>query len=493
MAATSLVNERLYYGDTTSELRRLLWSCAQAHPAWTVKLAVFLREELNLRSVSQLVLATAAMVRPARPFVERAFGRVVRRPDDMVEIAALLKDPANGLGRSLPAVIRRCIRRELNALDEYRLLKYRSAGAFGLKHILRLCHPRPASDRQNALFRLLLDRDAWGDLSERARAGLPLVAAWDALNRADESRGPLVARCAETGLPWEMVVSRLGSRREVWSALIPRMPTMALLRNLVNLSATGCLDDETVRRHVRDRFTNRAIIRNSRLFPFRWLAASNAIRNRDPEVATWLSYALEVSADNLPFLPGRTVIACDNSGSMTMPISEHSCMTAKSIAGLLGAAAQRMCERSLVLVFADAVAAVRADPSEGILQRARRIARTDVGQATYAFKVPRVLRRNALAVDRLIVLTDMQTYGRAILDLSVDSFDSALREYRHRVNPHLRTYIVNLVPYEHFMTPADEQGVTYIAGWNEQILRFIARDTGEGDAPLVDYIDGMGL
>jgi len=64
-----------------------------------------------------------------------------------------------------------------------------------------------------------------------------------------------------------------------------------------------------------------------------------------------------------------------------------------------------------------------------------------------------------------------------------------LIRYRRNTNPAVRTYIINLQPYQHFITPQDEACVTYISGWSEGVLRYVALDTFD----LVEEIERISL
>ena len=496
MAGSCLVDEPLFYGDTSQRVRILIQWSAGEYPEWTVKLAVFLREELHLRSISHLVLACAATVPAARPFVEKAFSRVATRPDDMLEIAALLKDERHMLARALPAVVRRSIRRKLDGLSELHAIKYRKEGTFGLKHLIRMCHPKPSSPRSSFLLRYAQDARAWRTLEEKSRPEYPMISAMESL-ACDRTLEPaLLERCARAGLPWEMVVPHFGSRKEVWTALAPQLPIMALLRNLRNLHECRALADPSVREAVRGKMTHPEVVKSSKLMPFRWLSAYNVVRPLDPEVAEWAAVGLGHSVENLPRLPGTTIFACDNSGSMLCPVSRFSDVIAKDIGSLFGAAAERICERSLVFVFACTSAVVSFHGAQDILSRAREIANTDVGGSTNAYLVLQDLIRLQLPADRILFFTDMQIYGphRGFPgEYPEEDFTNLLRTYRQDVSPAVRTYIFNLQPYEHFMTPADEHGVSYFSGWNENLLRYVAADSGAGGVSMVDEIAGITL
>jgi len=493
MAACCLVNERAFYGDTTGKVRVLIHRAANTFPEWTVKLAVFLREQLHLRSISQLVLAHAAMVDAARPFVAKGFERVAIRPDDMIEIAALLKDSTHGLANALPAVIRRAIGTKLNRLSEFHAIKYRKARQFGLKHVVRLCHPRPASPRQSTLFRYILDRTTWLPMSQQERDALPMVDAFEALRRGDACDAALLDRCIEARLPWEMVVPHFGSTRKVWSKVAFTLPIMALVRNLRNLHEVGSLKDRAVRGHVRTQLTDPEIIRRSRQLPFRWLAAYRVMEGLDPEVARWLETAMELSVANLPRLPGVTAIACDNSGSMHSPISSRSEIQAIDIGSVLGAVADTMCEQNLLFTFGTTINLLQFHRPGRILSRARQIATDYVGYATHAYKVLKVLLHLRIPVDRILFFTDMQIYGAGSCWSADEDFTCLLGRYRQEVAPNARTYIFNLQPDEHFMTPADQHGVTTFSGWNADLLSYVATDSDGDGSGMVDRIGQIEL
>jgi len=493
MAACCLVNERAFYGDTTGKVQLLIHRVATSHPEWTVKLAVFLREHLNLRSISQLVLAQVATVKEAQPLVARAFDRVATRPDDMIEIVSLLKDPCCGPGMGLPAVVRKAVAQQLNRLGEYHLLKYRKSRQFGLKHLVRLCHPKPKSSRESALFRYLMDRSTWHGMSESEQETLPVIAAWESLRHGDLLDTALLDCCVRAGLPWEIIVPRFGSRPEVWSRLVPHMPIMALIRNLRNLHDNGCLRRQSIRQHVRSRLTNPEIIQRSKQFPFRWLSAYRVMEQRDSAVARWLEEALECSIANLPRLPGLSVIACDLSGSMSCgSISARSEALPIDIASLFGAIVDRICDDNLLYVFGSDIAQLRPSENCGTLPRAMAITRINVGHATNAYKVLQALLASGKPVDRILFFTDMQIYGEGGWRPEED-MTLLLRRYREKISPKVRTYIFNLQPYKHFMTPADEYGVTIFSGWSEKLVQYIALESEGGFESMVDLVERLEL
>ena len=501
MAACCLVHEEAFYEDSTSRIDDLVRTVAEHDPQWLVRLAIYIRGELHLRSMPVRIAAIAATVPECRDALLKGAARILRRPDDLLEFAALLKDNRHGLSQTLPAVAKAVIAAGLNDLDELRAIKYRRGKSFGLKHLLKLAHPAPASRRQSLLFSYLLDPARWQLMPQEDRALLPKIAAYETLKRLPKKHYQMARRIVrDHALPWELVMPLLGSDRESWKTIAPAMPVMALTRNLRTLIASGALGSPAVRDAVIEKLSDPDVIRSSRMLPFRWLSARDAVRElmkrpehrADAAIAAKLDDALngaiEISVQCLPRWPGRTALACDLSGSMSWtPISRHSKVLPADIASILVAAAHRLCEESVVLAFGSEIAVLSLDPEGGLLANAEQVRKTDVGAATYAYKVLEELVRRRDRVDRIVILTDMEVYGESRVPRDSEDIRAWLARYRREVNRDVELYIVNLAAYGHFVTPQQEPKVTCISGWSEGILRYVA-----ASRPGVDIVEETG-
>lgn len=496
MAACSLVNERNFYGDTTGKVDALARRVAAGEPEWFVKLAIFLREELHLRSISQKTAAIAAITPECRPYLKKALDRIIIRTDDLIELAALLKDNRHGLTKSTPHIVRKYAAARLNRLDNWECVKYRKESQFGLRHMLKLYHPKPAGERQRALFRYLSDPQCWENMTAEERRLLPEIAAFERFKTTDVKDVVAIQGLIKQGrLPWEMVLPHTGSSKEVWNVLGYQMPIMALIRNLRNLQESGALKDSMLKRHITNgMLRNEKVILNSRQLPFRWYSAWKAVSRMNSQIADALVDAMNISTKNLPRLDGTTVIACDNSGSMSFdPISDYSDVYPIDIAAILGAVAVGMCERRLVYVFGENIAQVPVSEHDTIFKNMERIRNTDVGHSTNAYKVISAMIEDKIHADKLIVLTDMEIYDDSYSYGQDKDFRYLLGQYRKHMNPNLMTFVINLMPYEYFILPQDANNVTVISGWNQEILRYIKYTSNTKGGSLVEQIDKVKL
>jgi len=516
MAACSLVNEKSFYEDTTGKVFDLVKEVGETDPKWLVKLAVFLREELRMRSIVHYIAAVCLTLPAARSSITRAFLRIAPRADESLEIAALLKDGRHGFSASLPHVARRLFAERLNRLSECEAIKYRRGSGFGLRHLLNMVHPKPASKRQEQIFRYILAGKRMLETPPIPDPELiPQIIGYEEFKATRRGYTRKICRLIEQGrLPWELALSAAGSNRAVWTACAKSMPVMALIRNLRNLFRCGALKDPEVRKSVLDKLRDPEAIRSSKQLPFRWLTAHRAIAEDDPEIGDALIGALEMSLVNLPRFTGTTFVACDNSGSMQWsPLSERSSLVPADIANLLGAMIFHLSERGIVSAFGEEFAWVPLTREDRIMANWQKIWDTEVGGATYAYKAIQYLLMERIFVDRIIIPTDMIIYSGhdllrfagpyadlfgslgalGVTDNGSESFVTQLRHYRRRVNPRVKTYIINLQPYEYFIAPDGEEGITTISGWSEAVLKYIEHDSAADGSDMVDIVGRVRL
>ena len=86
---TSFAQDQYYRSadDTFEELKSLLKS---VDPVFAAKAAVFARNEFGMRSISHVLAAELSPMITGKEWARSFFNRIVRRPDDMIEIRSYL-------------------------------------------------------------------------------------------------------------------------------------------------------------------------------------------------------------------------------------------------------------------------------------------------------------------------------------------------------------------------------------------------------------------
>lgn len=372
-----------------------------------------------------------------------------------------------------------------------------------LRDVFRIVRPEPRSETEAALYRYAVK----GEVDARL---LPLLAAKQSLLRKESLDAEALELARTSQATWEVLSSKFGRSAATWNALAETLPFMAGMRNLSNIMSTGA--DKALDRVV-SMLRDPNHVRRSKQLPFRFLAAHRAVegcirfdrksgmqsedeqmRNhpRRSEVLDAILTALELSATNLPRLPGRTFVTTDNSGSMGTPVSAHSTITRQEVGNLLGAITHAVCEDAIVSVFGETHAVVDLSRKDSILTNMRRLNQTDVGHSTNAWLTMRHMLDRKIRVDRIVLLSDMQCYSSGGYSFSARGFESlaeGLRKYRSSVNPDVHLHSVDLAGYGTLQFPADEKRVSLIAGWSERVLEFLPAFEGGMEKALAKIAD----
>jgi 60 kDa SS-A/Ro ribonucleoprotein len=435
--------------------------------------------------------------------------------------------------------VARAANRWLAGMSQYHAIKYGSESQqMSLRDIYRMTRPKLAGEA-NAIACYIVKGEVAPELAQ--------IAGYEAFKReaqafretrasmSDEdaaaAEGRMLALVAEHRLPWEVVAGQALPSAAVWSAMVRQMPFMALMRNVRNALKYGVTDDPALLAHITGVLADPQRVETSRQLPFRFFSALKALEGGDggprngrrpprrgrrmplgfappatpqdapePEpketpavqaVRAALEAALEHSFVNTPELGRRVLVANDISGSMSARPSAKSDMTMGEIAGIFAAAVFKKAEAGEIVSFDTAAHPRTVAKAQGIAEIARAISGHGGGTSLsapieYAFggKTP------ARIYDVAVFITDSESWydhltrNRGVLDL--------IREYRTRVNPELKCFFVQLMPYKHAVVPQGEPGCWYIYGWSASILSYIASAVS-GGAAQVDAVKQVSV
>ena len=434
---SSFFQESKFYGDNSAEMQEVIKRVIQKDPAFVSNLAVFARREFNMRSVSHVLTAYLAHEEKGKPYVRKTVKGVSLRGDDVTEIMSFY---LSTFGKPIPNSLKKGINDVLVGFDEYTLAKYKGEGkAVKMRDLLCLCRPRPETSEQEALWKRCLE----GNL--------------------------------EVPETWETQLSANGNNRETWEKLIDggKVGYMALLRNLNNILKANPRNIDKVYKKLSDPVA----VKKSRQLPFRFLSAYKTVGNiGGSKVLNVLEDAVDASIDNLPKLPGRTVIAIDVSGSMGSPISAKSDIRCAEIAMMLGMIANRICEDSLVYTFDNYIHKLDVSGRTGVLYAALHNAMS--GGGTNMSLPFELMIRNRTKADRVIILSDNMC-NSGVTYWNHKTVQTLADEYRRTTGNDIWVHAIDLQGYgtQQFSGPK----TNIIAGWSEKVFDFILlAEQGEG-------------
>jgi TROVE domain len=204
-------------------------------------------------------------------------------------------------------------------------------------------------------------------------------------------------------MTWESVAGWLQGPVDAaaWTALIPTMGYMALLRNLRNFDEAGVPDD--VAASVAARLADPAQVAKSRQLPMRFLSAYRAAPS-----LRWghaLETALGSSLAAVPALPGRTLVLVDRSGSMFCRMSVRSELTRADAAALFGVAVAVRAQNATLVEFGTGSKELTLPRGSSVLRMIEQFG--DLGGTNTADAV----RQHYRGHDRVVIVTDEQVWG----------------------------------------------------------------------------------
>ena len=421
LAVVNMVGEDTFYekaGDRDDRFRTLVRAVAVEDANWTVRFVGWLRGEANMRSASLVAAAEAVRAR-----LDAGLHGDNRR---LVDAACLRADePGEFLaywtasyGRAVPKPVKRGLADAVRRLyNERSLLKYDTdTRGYRFADVLELVHaaPDPAKAAwQGPLFKHAIDRrhnrdEAVPDALRMLRARAELMALPVAERRAvlDRPDGP--ETLARAGMTWEALAGWLQGPMDAgaWSAVLPSMGLMAVIRNLRNLDEAAVPDE--IAGQLAARLADPEQVARSRQFPYRFLSAYRAAPS-----LRWghaLDKALTAATANVPRLPGRTLVLVDTSASMGSPVSARSQVRHVDIGALFGAVlAHRGSDVDLV-GFADGHFRHKLKPGGSPLRDIEAFC-ARIGEVGHGTQTVDALRATYRDHDRVVIISDMQAFA----------------------------------------------------------------------------------
>jgi len=476
----------------TNILRAAIQLAQASYPEKLLCIAKWARTEMNMRLFPMILLAAGVKFihgsNETQNPVSKYIPHICTRPDDLLQLLALY----NALFGSfkdghpkakLPNSLRRGMSYALMSYSDYQLIKYRGSGSHpSFKDLILAIRGGmlPKRYRSKAgfplskpMFQFMVNNRVTDDAPRILQARKEFFAL--AKNDDLEIEPGLEFLIKEAGLTWENVVSALSShedKQKVWSLAFKLMPYMATLRNLRN----GIEHKVDNLQGAVDKVVNPENVRSGKQLPFRYFTAYKAISELDHcenkrKILESMEGALKVSLENLPKVQGSTAIFLDNSGSMGCPLSEKSSVNLNEIANLMGAIFFSLTDNSLAFPFGSTVHPVTLLKTNSLFQNAKEIGLhvNEHGHGTNAGECVSYLIRNRIKVDRIIIVSDLQTYGSV---LGGSSFQTILEDYRTKINKDVWLHSIDLEASQTSIARPTSK-VNLLGGYSEKIINLI--------------------
>eukprot|EP01006_Ploeotia_vitrea_P065985 TRINITY_DN9413_c0_g1_i1.p1 TRINITY_DN9413_c0_g1~~TRINITY_DN9413_c0_g1_i1.p1 ORF type:complete len:964 (-),score=123.31 TRINITY_DN9413_c0_g1_i1:140-2995(-) len=302
LVSACLLNEAKNF-ESADENRRvihdLVEEIAKSDAEWTLKLAIYIRRCLNIRSTANFVFATASLIPSVQPLVHKYFSAIVMLPTDLLDVCNLVTTLNEKGKHKLPACIRKGAAEVLASFPEPTLAKYHKKKAktegtlskkkdggqtekkeeeekgeekekapatvaplpipFTLKKLVQVLHVgQPAASMMKLLGKRYPE-------NEEAFKASGIEGEFDKEMAGKRMKLPMATT-------WETQLSAKGNTAEVWEKLLDdrQIGYMAMLRNIRNFLEVGISHKH--HQQVIDWLCNEKAVANSKQFPFRFMS-----------------------------------------------------------------------------------------------------------------------------------------------------------------------------------------------------------------------------
>lgn len=510
-----------YYEKEATKIARIQELLKKVDPLFAAKLAIYTRNEGNLRSVTHFVAAEIAKYVSGTDWGKRFYNRIVVRPDDMSEIVSAYAH-INGMSQKdiskIPNAMKGGFKTALERLDAYQLDKYKMKNrSVSMIDLIRLFHPK--GNQKNAeAFKRLVNGESLEGLYETKILEKEMTKAGQLTKGATEDE--------KKEAKHEAISEILGN--------VKGMPIMNLIRNLRNiiLYAPDKVEDACAQLRIKDK------ILKSRLLPFRFATAYAEVEkmiwgksNKDTAIAfesdkakneltkaqfdslkrsvlDALEDAIQYSVENIPELEGNVAILVDHSGSCrgdaggSSAVSAFSQTSTAMIGNLFGSMMAYRQKNVYVGLFGDRLIDVPMDRNMKMLDFNKmsfnKGAYCGGGTEAGIYDFVRKCIDEKKKVDNVVVFSDCQIgsgersftpwYGMKGSD-SGQHFHELFKEFK-KLNPMCNWIVVNLRQSGGTSVFDKSMRILNISGWSEKIFDVIKSNCKGWDA-VIKEIEGI--
>lgn len=483
LAATGCFGSTFYVSGE-EQLTKVLEVARQCDPAFVAKVAVHARERGFMKDMPVVLLAHLATRGPQGLAAMKAvFGRVVDNGRMLRGFVQVLR--SGQLGRkSLGTAPKKAVQRWLASRSAMQLFRDSVGNDPSLVDVIKMVHPRPASDEQRAMYGYLLGKP------HDVEALPPAVREFEAWKREDLAGAvpPVPSRMLQ-GLP-------LGT--DAWKSIARRARWHETRMNLRSFQRHGVFDDPAIVAQVASRLADEDEVRGAKAFPYQLLVAWKSTAQVPAPIQLALQDAMEHAVANIPAIDGHVVICPDVSGSMQGPVTGYrrgasSRVRCVDVAGLISAAFLRKNPLARVLPFEEVVRPLRLDPRNSVMSTAQQLAAVG-GGGTDCSEPLALLNRERAAVDTVIYVSDNESWIDSRGQNGWDRGTAMMSEWEklRRRNPRAKLVCIDITPNTHKQA-IDRPDILNVGGFSDAVFDVVAEFVNGSGAHWAELIDAVSL
>lgn len=387
-------------------------------------------------------------------------------------------DEMRGWGRGLKGAVGRWYTDKPADRLAYQLVKYQGRDGWTHRDLLRLAHTKsllnPAASYTD-LFK-------WVVKGEGLPADSLLIHAFEQAKTADKAT--VVKLIQQHGLTREMIPTEMLKEKEVWEALLVKMPLTAMIRNLGNMSKVGLLEPfSEAAKTVVERLQNQELLRKARVHPVGVLLAlktyggGKGYRGKGewkvvPQVLEALDEAFYLSFENAPVTNKRYYIGVDVSGSMSSEMMGTNLRACEG-AGVMAMTTVRKEPWTYVAGFANTLREIHLTKTMRLDTVAEKCVMANFGSTDCGQPMIDAAKRK-IPVDVFVVITDNETWVGQIHPTQ------ALQDYRQKMGIAAKEVVVGMTSAGFTIADPQDAGQLDVVGFDTTVPLVMADFATDG-------------
>ena len=459
------VFQNTYYTKAEDQLKQTQALCAKVNPADIARIAVYARTAGMMKDMPAFLL-TYLFSLEDKQYFNAAFPHVVNNIGQLRNFVQMVRSGVVGR-RSLGSAGKRAIASMLNSMDPRRIFWQATGRGMSFADILKLAHVRPVDGAHDSFYAYMLGKAEAEDF-ERLPEN---IQHFEMFKRGEYSGVPDV--------PFQRLTS-LNLSTAQWKEVARNMTWNQLRFNLNQLTRKGVFTGDTALvRELAGKLRNEQAVLRTKTLPFNLY---NTIKHLDSEVPQALKNAmndaLEISAQNAPVLPGRTLILVDSSGSMGGPVTggwnrSSTAMKCVEAAGYFAVSILKANPDSTVIMpFDSNVRPIHGgmNPRDSMSTLIHRLPTS--GGATAISSGIAWAQNQREAFDQIIVISDNESWADRSYDYygNATSTKAAFEKYRRTKSRNCKMICINIVPGLTAQAP-DDRNTLNVGGLTDAVFK----------------------
>jgi len=478
---TYYIGERKLTIDSAEAVRRCIEANGPEVVGRTANISHRGRAPKNDPALFVLAMCAGLGNEETRAMALAALPKVARIGTHLFKFADYVKG-FRGWGRGLRNAVRHWYQDKKVEDLAYQCVKYQQRHGWSHRDLLRLSHPQTDEPIRNALYKWIVSgeleqpgRDTWAKgIGGSREIGYPLdiIVGMEAA-RESTHVNEIVNLIQLYNLPRECVPTDWLTHKEVWKALLKKMPMMALIRNMGNMGKVGLLTPGSweINSDIANRLVNIEILKKARIHPVSVLAAMKIYAegrgylgkgdwDAVPEIVDALNDAFYKTFDNVEPTGKRIVIGLDVSSSMDWGgINGMPYLTPRDGACAMAMVTFRTEEHCAVMAFAHELRRLKISPSQRLDDVIRACREVPFGGTDCSLPITWALE-NKIKADAFVIYTDNETWAGSIHPAQ------ALEQYRRKMDIPAKLIVVGMASNEFSIADPNDGGMMDVVGFD---------------------------